>query len=351
MKTLRIGFVGSGSMGQMAHLRNYASIPACEVVAVAELREDLRQRVAARYGIARSYPSHRELLANESLDGIVAIQQYTMHGQLIPELLPAGCPILVEKPLARSPEMGRAIAAAAAAADVPIYVGYHKRSDPATIYARATLDAWLSSGEMGNLNYIRIAMPPGDWIANGFAELISTDEPQQPLAADPPTGLLPESDLGAYEKFVNYYIHQVNLLRHLLGEDYRAVYARRHLAVVESARGVSGVIEMETFNSTIDWQESAAICFDRGHIDLGLPAPLVLNRSGAVEIFKDPGDGTPIWQRPVLPFKHAMRQQAEFFVAALRGEQTPLCTAAEAIKDLEVARDITQLQNDRRPPK
>ena len=172
MKTLRIGFVGSGSMGQMAHLRNYASIPACEVVAVAELREDLRQRVAARYGIARSYPSHRELLANESLDGIVAIQQYTMHGQLIPELLPAGCPILVEKPLARSPEMGRAIAAAAAAADVPIYVGYHKRSDPATIYARATLDAWLSSGEMGNLNYIRIAMPPGDWIANGFAELI-----------------------------------------------------------------------------------------------------------------------------------------------------------------------------------
>ena len=46
-----------------------------------------------------------------------------------------------------------------------------------------------------------------------------------------------------------------------------------------------------------------------------------------------------------------MRQQAEFFLAALRGEKTPLCTAAEAIKDLEVARDITQLQNDRRPPK
>jgi len=42
----RIGSVGVGSMGQAAHLRNYATLPECEVVALAELRPNLGQAVA-----------------------------------------------------------------------------------------------------------------------------------------------------------------------------------------------------------------------------------------------------------------------------------------------------------------
>ena len=43
---LKIGFVGVGAMGQCAHLRNYVTIPDCEVVAIAELREDIRELIA-----------------------------------------------------------------------------------------------------------------------------------------------------------------------------------------------------------------------------------------------------------------------------------------------------------------
>ncbi len=50
MATVKIGFVGVGRMGQCAHLKNYVTIPGCEVVAIAELREELGRRVAARYG-------------------------------------------------------------------------------------------------------------------------------------------------------------------------------------------------------------------------------------------------------------------------------------------------------------
>jgi hypothetical protein len=42
----RIGFVGAGSMGQCAHLRDYALLDGCQVVASAEIREDLRREVA-----------------------------------------------------------------------------------------------------------------------------------------------------------------------------------------------------------------------------------------------------------------------------------------------------------------
>lgn len=37
MEKARIGFVGVGSMAQMAHLRNYVNIEGCQVVALAEL--------------------------------------------------------------------------------------------------------------------------------------------------------------------------------------------------------------------------------------------------------------------------------------------------------------------------
>ena len=72
MEKVRIGFVGVGSMGQCAHLRNYAALPDCEVVAIAELRPELAAQVANRYGVPNVYRDHRELLANEELDGVVA---------------------------------------------------------------------------------------------------------------------------------------------------------------------------------------------------------------------------------------------------------------------------------------
>ena len=48
---VRIGFVGVGGMGQCAHLRNYVTVPECEVVALAELRPKLREAVAHKYGV------------------------------------------------------------------------------------------------------------------------------------------------------------------------------------------------------------------------------------------------------------------------------------------------------------
>src|SRR4051812_11961460 len=108
-KKVRLGFVGAGMMGQCAHLRNYAVLPDCEVVALAEIRPELARRVAARYGIPRVYPSHEAMLEAEELDGIVASQQFGRHGTLVPQLLAAGVPVFTEKPIAASVEMGERI--------------------------------------------------------------------------------------------------------------------------------------------------------------------------------------------------------------------------------------------------
>ncbi len=343
---LRIGFVGVGGMGQAAHLRNYASLPNCQVVALAEIRKDQAQKVAARYGIPKVYPSHKEMLASEKLDGIVASQPFTRHGTLVPELVKSGVPIFTEKPLAGSIEMGEKILRALAESKSLHMVGYHKRSDPATRYAKAEIDRLKSTGELGRLTYIRILMPAGDWIASGFNDLVRGNDPDPALQWDPPASDMDKPTYDAYIGFVNYYIHQVNLMRHLLGEPYQVTYADPSgvLLAGQSASGICCAIEMTPYRTTVDWQESALVAFEKGYVKLELPAPLAYNRPGQVEIMRDPGDGaTPTVLRPQLPWVHAMRQQAINFLDAIAGKCPPPCDAKEALEDLKVARQYIKL--------
>jgi predicted dehydrogenase len=343
---VRIGFVGVGNMGQCAHLRNYVEVPGCEVVALAELRPGLRGAVARKYGVPRAYGSAAEMLAKEKLDGIVASQPYTRHGTILPPLYAARVPVFTEKPLASSIEAGERLLAALAAGGAWQMIGYHKRSDPATACAKAEIARLSASGELGKLRYVRVAMPAGDWIAGGFDDLVRTDEKAPDVPPDPAARDMDEPTWGAWLAFVNYYIHQVNLLRHLLGEPYRVTFADRagRLLVGESASGVTGTIEMSAYTTTKDWQESALACFERGWVRLELPAPLVRGRAGRVTFFRDPGCGaSPETVEPPMPPVDAMRQQAIHFVRAIKGEMKPPCDAVEALEDLKIAREYLRL--------
>lgn len=342
-------------MGQCAHLKHYATLPGCEVVALAEMHESKARAVAQRHGVPKTYARIEEMVACERLDGLVAAQPFTRHGVLMPELLKAGVPVFIEKPLASSLPVGRAILEQIQAANARVMVGYHKRSDPATARAKSEIDAFKASGEIGRMTYVRLTMPAGDWVAGGFEDLIVGQEADKPdyaaLAQDPPDPDMDAVTWKAHESFVNYYIHQVNLLRHLLGEDYRVTWADRRgiLLIGESAGGVTCEIEMTPYQTSVDWQESALVCFERGWVRLELPAPLAAFRAGRVEIFRDPGQGaTPETCVPQLPWLGAMRAQAMNFLAFVRGEAAAPCDAREALKDLAIAGEYIRLASQRR---
>lgn len=346
MSAVRIGFVGVGSMGQNAHLKNYVTIPDCEIVAIAEVRQDLARKVAAKYGVPKVYKDHEEMFASEKLDGIVSAQPFTRHGTIIPELLKQRVPLLTEKPLAGSIEIGEKILDALKENESFYMVGYHKRSDPATMYAKQVIDEWKQTGKMGKMRYVRILIPSGDWVAEGFNDLILTSEDYPSLQWDAPAKDMDKETNDQYISFVNYYIHQINLMRHLLGESYHVVYADKSgvLLAIESESGISGAIEMTPYRTTLDWKESFLVGFENGFIQVELPAPLACNRPGKVEIFEDPGNqSAPLTSIPTLPWVHAMRQQAVNFVSAIKGERKPLCDASEALEDLKNAREYIRL--------
>jgi predicted dehydrogenase len=345
MTKTRIGFVGVGFMGQMAHLRNYMALPNCEVVAIAEPREKLRQAVAARYGIAQTFTDHAAMMKECQLDGLVASQPYPRHIKLIPEILANKIPVFTEKPIAVSVSCGEEMAACAQTNKTLYMVGYHKRSDPAMEYAQTLIRKWKESGEAGEMKYVRATMPPGDWVAGGAQGIINTDDPYPQVEMEAQPADMNQATFDEYNAFVNYYIHQVNTLRFLVAEPYCVKYASPCgvLMVGESQSGITITLEMAPYETHTDWQESYLVGFRHGYIKVELPAPLASQEPGRVTVMLDTENRTETY-RPFMPKRHAMLNQAANFVAAVRKEKQAPCEAAEAVEDLKVAREYIRLK-------
>ncbi len=344
MSKVRIGFVGCGFMGQAAHLRNYVNIPDCEVVALAEPREELAKLVAERYGIKKVYKDHIELMDNCQVDGIVCSQPFRNTKNIVPDILKRGIPVFTEKPISLSVETGEMLANLAKENDAIYMVGYHKRSDPAMEYAKELVEKWKASGEFGKMKYVRITMPPGDWIA-GVDSPFSTDEPSPQSELEPDVDYFDANGAYEYLMFVNFYIHQVNAMRYFFGEPYKVTFADRSgvLLAAESESGVCGVIEMDIYQNTLEWQEKIFIGFEKGYINIELPPPLISQQAGKVTVMEDNGKGTPVTYSPSFPALSAMRNQAANFIAAIKKEKPVPCDAAEAVEDLIVAKDYITL--------
>ncbi len=346
-KKIRLGFVGTGFMGQRAHLINYMGLPDCEVVALAEPRKKIAEEVARRYGIREIYGDHLSLLANADVDAIVAAQPFSHHIHIMPDILETGKALLTEKPIAVCPESGAILAELAEKNHNVYMLGYHKRSDPAMEYAKDLICAWKKSNEFGAMRMVRITMPPGNWTGGvGMADMISSDEAYPAILAESPPSFFDGKTGKEYVSFVNYYIHQVNAMRFLLGEPYKVVFAEKSgvLMAVESVSGIAGVLEMAPYGRTRDWEETLFVGFEKGYVNVVLPAPLAAQQPGTVTVYKDNGKDEPTLTQPVLPRISAMRNQAMNFLAAVRGEKKVPCGPREAADDLAIAADYIRMR-------
>jgi len=343
---VRIGFVGAGFMGQLAHIRSYAVLrEECELVALAEPRQRTAELVAARYGIGRVYRDHRELLESEQLDGIVAAQPFRHHAALLPELYPHVRHLFTEKPLALSAATGDRLARLAGESSCVHMLGYQRRSDPATVEAKRTVDAWKASGELGGLRYLRICYTDGDWTGNAHG-LIDVGErpPKFPAEGPPPEFAADDEAVWALSAGVDELVHPLNLFRHFVGERYRLVFVHvsGRLCAFESESGVPMTIEVSPYRLSVGFDEELLVAFERGYVRL-CPAPsLAVNRAGRVEIFTDAGGAPPQRLAPELPWIDPQQAQAANFLRVCRGEGPPPTDAAEAAEDLHLVADIVR---------
>jgi len=338
---VKIGFIGAGYMGQIAHIANYATLPDVELVALAEGREKTAKAVARRYGIREVYPNHKEMLEKAELDAVVAIMHFNLHHAVVPDVLERGLPLLTEKPICVCSETGERLVKRAEEKGIVYQVGYMKRCDPGTRFVKEKIAEWKRSKEFGSLNYLRVTMPPGDWIFEMDPPINMKDKAfyDNETPEEPPTWMT-KKQAKIYMEFINYYIHQVNLTRYLLNEDYSVEYvdATGKILVARSDSNIPIVLEMATYEVANEWHEFYEVFFEKGKIRLSLPAPLARQHAGEVEIYKNRGKDS-IYERPVISQKWSMLEQARSFVEAVKNGKKPISPASDAVKDLKVAED------------
>lgn len=125
-----IAVVGAGAMGSL-HARVVQSSPRAELAVVVEPCEDVGRAVAERFG-ARWVP---DLSGLAGVDAVIVAAATSAHRPIALEVIAAGLPLLVEKPLSDSLPESEEIVAAAAAADLPLMCGLLERYNNAVVTA------------------------------------------------------------------------------------------------------------------------------------------------------------------------------------------------------------------------
>ena len=147
MSKIRVATIGAGSWGRN-HVRNLATLPEAELVAVCDLSEARRAAVQRQYPGVRVTADHSEAL--DLAEAVVIATPATSHAELALQAIERGMPVLVEKPLALSVRDAESVAEASEARGVPVVTGHLLLFHSAV----EKLQQLIDDGELGDLYYL-----------------------------------------------------------------------------------------------------------------------------------------------------------------------------------------------------
>jgi len=135
MSAVRIALVGAGSMGRN-HARVIATGARSELAKVIDPFESAGRPVAEEHGA----PWEPDLDSLRDVDAVVVAASTEHHFDVAREVIRAGKPLLIEKPICPSLEQSEEIVALSSAADVPLMCGFLERYNPAVMVGRRMIE-------------------------------------------------------------------------------------------------------------------------------------------------------------------------------------------------------------------
>lgn len=143
-----IAVVGAGRMGSV-HLRALGETHLARLAAVVEPVAESRERVAERYRVP-AFATLDQLVESGLAEGVVITAPTDLHLGLVAGCVGAGLPVFCEKPCGLSADQAGRAAAAAAAAGLPLQVGYYRRFLPELVALRQR----IAAGRLGELSLV-----------------------------------------------------------------------------------------------------------------------------------------------------------------------------------------------------
>ena len=344
-KRIKIGIVGAGFFGQLAHIANYALVKDCEMVALAAGRPELRHLVAERYVIKRTYASHIELLRDPEIEAVVAVTARLGTGPVALDCLKAGKSLLTEKPMASTVEQAEKLVAAQSK-NTTYAVGYMRRYDAGIQKAKMILDELIRSKELGPILYTRVHCFAGDAYCKSDGHIV-TDEKKTthwetwPSAPD----WVPEEQRQEYHQYLNVYCHDLNLVRYLFGKTPVVSHVQfdkpgAKLAILDFGDHMA---LLETgFSTSRGWDESIEIYFADGRLQIIPPPALLKNVPAEVRLYKA---GTIQQElRSLTEWSWSFRRQAEAFINDVREGRESLSSGTDSLEDIRLVETMWKMK-------
>jgi len=146
---LKIAVIGVGARSVIAN--NAAEVrPGCQIVAAADINEAGRIRARKFFGDIPVYHDTTELLAAGGFDAAIVTTPDDTHAEIAVQLLRAGVPCYIEKPLAINLTDADAVLTAAAETNTPLYIGHNMRHSDVAKAMRAIIER----GEIGEVKAV-----------------------------------------------------------------------------------------------------------------------------------------------------------------------------------------------------
>ena len=124
---LRVGLVGAGVIGQLAHLPVLARRADVRITGLVTADPELTAENLRRWPIAAGYGSLTEMISDGNVDAVLVLTPKQLHAPFVLEALEAGLDVFSEKPLASTlSEAGQVVAAAERARGI-LMVGFNRR--------------------------------------------------------------------------------------------------------------------------------------------------------------------------------------------------------------------------------
>lgn len=314
---VRIGVIGTGTLG-MHHCRTLALlIPEAELAVVADHNEEAARAAATISSETSVVTNYRAILDDRSIQAVVIVAPNDTHAQLIVEAANAGKDIFCEKPLALTLADADSALEAVASNSVKLQIGFQRRFDPAYRAARSAILA----GDQGRIELI-----------------VGTTRDLAP----PPASYLERS--GSF--FADTAIHDYDALRFLTGLEITDVFATAATMVLEETskrpmrdtaitllRLENGALATITNSrrSTYGYDVRIDVAGSKGRLSLGE------ERRTAVRTYTEAGVSHDFVGSYWELFEAAYVAELRHFVQCVAEDRAPEVTGEDGRKALQIA--------------
>jgi predicted dehydrogenase len=355
---LRLGILGCGQIAQLMHLPYAAELhDRFEIMALCDRAADLSGRVAARYGIDRTYASLDEMLKNSpEIDAVLVLN--LDHSDSVSAALRAGKHVFTEKPLGYTvAESEQAVRISEETGKI-LMVGYMKRYDSGVQRGLEEIKK-IARPIMARVHLV-VGPQYGNWIIPELLEIdrSGSQNAERDTRRDRVLDESKDMDqaaLNAYMEMFGVWSHDINVYRGAFPDEPVSVKANTTpdgsalTALLQYADGFQCILQGAS-TSVHRFEESLTVWGDDRTVSLDISNPFLRHTPSTVRIWRNETDPLPGHTRPAEieevftgSYEEAFKSQLRHFHECVTSVTTdPLTSGREALEDTRLMARIVK---------